>query len=223
MTAAGAVSKTVRVHGREQPGVIPLFPLSGAILLPRGQLPLNIFEPRYLRMVDDALGGARIIGMIQPREAEGPAPPLYGVGCTGRITSFAETGDGRYLITLTGLLRFRLCTELAARTPYRQAEIDYAGFLSDADPDPSTAGVDRERLFAAMRAYLDAEKLSADWAQAAAAPTDALVNSLAMGCPFAPNEKQALLEATSIADRADCLIALMRMSGGDPPDGSIVQ
>ncbi|NWG91778.1 MAG: LON peptidase substrate-binding domain-containing protein [Parvularculaceae bacterium] len=223
MKAASAPKAAVRVHGREQPSAVPLFPIAGSILLPRGQLPLNVFEPRYLRMVDDALGGARVIGMIQPREAEGTPPPLYGVGCTGRITSFAETGDGRYLITLTGLLRFHLSTELSARTPYRQAEIDYSAFLSDADPDPSAALVDRERLFAAMRAYLDAEKLSADWAQAAAAPTDALVNSLAMGCPFAPNEKQALLEAPTIADRADCLIALMRMSGGEAPDGSIVQ
>ncbi len=223
MSAAGAPRKAIRVHGREQPGVIPVFPLAGCILLPKGQLPLNIFEPRYLRMIDDALAGSRIIGMIQPRESEAPAPPLYGVGCTGRITSFAETGDGRYLITLSGVLRFHLVAELSAPTPYRQAEIDYAPFVGDADPDKTAAAVDRERLFAAMRIYLETEKLSTDWEEAASAPTDALVNSLAMGCPFAPNEKQALLEAPTLEDRADCLIALMRMSGSDPADTTIVQ
>jgi hypothetical protein len=163
--------------------------------------------------------------MIQPREeGEGGAPPaLYGVGCAGRITSFLETGDGRYLITLTGVLRFRLDEETPASTPYRQALVDYERFARDADPDPSVGEVDRGRLFSAMRAYLDAENLSADWKAATDAPTDALVNSLAIGCPFAPSEKQALLEAQTLADRAECLIALMRMSGVDPGDGQTVQ
>lgn len=226
MTGAGAAKKPVVVHGRAQPARLPLFPLAGAILLPGGQLPLNIFEPRYLRMVDDALGGARIIGMIQPRDdsaASGLAPALYGVGCAGRITSFLETGDGRYLVTLTGVLRFHVGEELAAATPYRQALVDYEGFIRDADPDPTAGAVDRERLFHAMRLYLDAEKLSADWKAATDAPTDALVNSLAIGCPFAPNEKQALLEAPTLVDRADCLVALMRMSGGDGGDSQPVQ
>ena len=223
MAGAGAHPKPLRVHGREQPGVIPLFPLAGCILLPKGQLPLNIFEPRYLRMVDDALAGARTIGMIQPREAANAPPPLFGVGCAGRITSFTETGDGRYLLTLTGLLRFRLGPELSADTPYRKAEVDYSAFTSDADADASEKAIDRERLFDAMRLYLDTENLSTDWEAAAEAPTEALVNSLAMGCPFAPNEKQALLEAPTLADRADCLIALMRMGGGEGGDGQTVQ
>ena len=222
MTGARAERKVLRIHGREQPLIIPIFPLAGAVLLPRGQLPLNIFEPRYMRMVDDALAGARTIGMIQPREDGAAAGPLYGVGCAGRITSFAETGDGRYLITLTGMVRFRLAGELSASTPYRQAEADYAPFIADADSDESAESVDRDRLFDAMRGYLDTENLSTDWDAAAEAPTDALVNSLAMGCPFAPNEKQALLEASTVAERAECLIALMRM-GGEAPDGQTVQ
>lgn len=223
MASAGAHPRPLRVHGREQPGIIPLFPLSGCILLPKGQLPLNIFEPRYLRMIDDALAGSRTIGMIQPRETASGPPPLFDVGCAGRITSFAETGDGRYLVTLTGLLRFRLGPELAADAPYRRAEVDYSPFTADADADLTEKDIDRERLFDAMRLYLDTENLSTDWEAAAEAPTEALVNSLAMGCPFAPNEKQALLEAPTLCDRADCLIALMRMGGGEGGDGQTVQ
>jgi len=218
----GAHRKTLRVHGREQPSIIPIFPLPGAIVLPHGQLPLNIFEPRYLRMIDDALASGRTIGMIQPREEAPEGALLYGVGCAGRITSFLETGDGRYLITLTGTLRFRVTRELDVDTPYRQADVDYSGFIADADLDGTAEAVDRERLFEAMRDYLETENLSTDWDEAAEAPTDALVNSLAMGCPFAPNEKQALLEAPTIADRADCLVALMNM-GGDISDGQTVQ
>lgn len=213
-----------RRNPRELPAVIPVFPLTGAILLPKGQLPLNIFEPRYLRMIDDALAGARIIGMIQPREAEADSkPPLYDVGCAGRITTFQETGDGRYLISLYGLSRFRVATELGAATPYRQVNADYTAFLGDMSEDRSVGAVSRERLFDAMRGYFASEGLSTDWQEAAAAPTEALVNSLAMGCPFAPNEKQALLEAGNLADRADCLIALMRMSGGEAPNEPTLQ
>ncbi|MEL6371678.1 MAG: LON peptidase substrate-binding domain-containing protein [Pseudomonadota bacterium] len=192
---------------------IPVFPLPGALLLPGGQLPLNIFEPRYLRMVDDALGAARLIGMIQPRtgSTEG-TPPLYGVGCAGRITSFTETEDGRYLITLTGLMRFDLKDEPEVDTPYRQATVDISRFRSDRQTDPSAEIVDRERLVEAMQVYLDAEGLKTDWEAVEAAPTEALVASLAMGCPFAPNEKQALLEATTAKDRAECLVALMEMA-----------
>lgn len=221
MAGPGADKKPVRVHGREQPGVIPIFPLSGCILLPGGQLPLNIFEPRYLRMIDDALAGARTIGMIQPREEDSPAA-LYDVGCAGRITALSETSDRRYLITLTGMLRFRVACEIAGSAPYRKAEVDYADFTADADPDITAESIDRERLFEAMRDYLSTENLRTDWSAAAEAPTDALVNSLAMGCPFAPNEKQALLEAPTIAARADCLVALMRM-GGEGTDGQTVQ
>jgi Lon protease-like protein len=202
---------------RAAPSLIPVFPLAGAILLPGGRLPLNIFEPRYLRMVDAALAGARVIGMTQPRELaeDDAAPPLYDVGSLGRIVSFAETGDGRYLITLGGVSRFRIIREIANGEPYRSVEADYAPFAHDRSPDETAALVDRETLFDAMRAYLVAEGVSADWEAAFEAPTDALVNSLAMGCPFAPNEKQALLEAGTIEERARCLVALMRMAGGE--------
>lgn len=203
------------------PAVIPLFPLAGALLLPGGQLPLNIFEPRYLRMVDDVLGGARMIGMIQPKSESGSVrgPALYSVGCVGRITSFAETGDGRYLITLTGLRRFRLAEEAASDTPYRQGEADWSAYDIDTHDDPTGEEVDRDAFMDAMRAYLTAEGLKTDWDAAASAPIDSLVASLAMGCPFEPTEKQALLEARTTIERAECLMALMEISGAAEPDG----
>lgn len=202
------------------PDDLPIFPLSGALLMPGSQLPLNIFEPRYLRMVDDALAGARVIGMIQPleKDADAAVPALYDVGCAGRITSFTETGDGRYLITLTGMRRFRMIEETTGEQPYRIARADWAAFEIDAHDDQSAEDVDRGELLDVMRDYLDAEGLKADWEAAEQAPVEALVVSLAMGCPFAPNEKQALLEAPTVADQAACLIALMEMSGGDDND-----
>lgn len=211
------------MRGRPLPEQAPLFPLAGALLLPGGRLPLNIFEPRYLRMIDDALAGDRLIGMVQPRGgAAAGDPPLYAVGCAGRIISFAETDDGRYQIILSGRRRFRIVEELKIETPYRQAAVDWTAFDVDSETDFSTALVDRARLIAAMHRYLDAEGLKTDWRLVDDAPTDALVVSLAMGCPFAPNEKQALLEAETVADRAACLIALMEMScagdnGGEEP------
>lgn len=216
-------SREQSLHLRELPDAIPIFPLAGALLLPGGQLPLNIFEPRYLRMVDDILGERRIIGMIQPRDGFGDAaPPLYSVGCAGRLTSFAESGDGRYLITLTGIRRFELKRELNVDTPYRQALVDWDRFAGDDHGDETGETVDRERLETAMRRYLESESLKTDWDAVGSAPTDALVASLAMGCPFEPNEKQALLEADTVAARARCLIALMEMTsasdqGGDAP------
>ena len=175
-------------------------------------------------MVDDVLGGARVIGMIQPRNGETEGKPLlYGVGCAGRLTSFNETDDGRYLISLTGLRRFRISNELEADTPYRQAETDFAEFIDDDKPDPTAEIVDRDRLESAMRRYLDAEGLKTDWDAVTEAPTEALVSSLAMGCPFAPNEKQALLEAKSTSSRADCLVALMEMSGAGEGGDSTLQ
>ena len=198
------------------PEVLPLFPLSGAMLLPGGQLPLNIFEPRYLRMVDDALADGRVIGMIQPRDPmAADNPVLYGVGCAGRLTSFNETEDGRYLITLTGIKRFKLADEITADTPYRQAKADFSPFENDDEVDPTALLIDRDRLEKAMHDYLDAEGLKTDWEAVDEAPIQALVSSLAMGCPFAPNEKQALLEAKSANARADCLIALMEMADGE--------
>jgi hypothetical protein len=201
------------------PAVIPLFPLTGALLLPGGQLPLNIFELRYLRMVDDVLGGDRLIGMIQPKDSEDDGSPLFDVGCAGRITSFMEAGDGRYLITLTGTRRFRLAGEAAADTPYRLGQVDWAAFEIDARKDRSGDVIDRDEFLEIMHDYLGSEGLETDWEAASTAPIDALVASLAMGCPFAPNEKQALLEARTVADRAECLMALMEMSGADESGG----
>ena len=202
------------------PETIPIFPLSGALLMPGAQLPLNIFEPRYLRMIDDALAGARAIGMIQPRvESDDVAPRLFDVGCAGRITSFSETGDGRYLITLTGARRFRILEETETDAPYRSARVDWSAYEIDAHADGSANEVNRDLLLDIMRDYLEIEGLKADWDAAENAPVEALIVSLAMGCPFSPSEKQALLEATTVADQAECLMALMEMSGGDEPGG----
>lgn len=202
------------------PETLPLFPLSGALLLPGGQLPLNIFEPRYLAMVDAALAGDRLIGMIQPRDRQdADKPALYQAGCAGRITSFAETDDGRYLINLTGTRRFAMVEELAGDTPYRLARADWTAFSVDAKEDPTIDAVDRDELLDALRDYLDTESLEVEWEKAASASVRALVVSLAMGCPFQPNEKQALLEAKSIAEQASCLTALMALAGGGEGDG----
>ena len=202
------------------PETIPIFPLSGALLMPGAQLPLNIFEPRYLRMIDDALAGARTIGMIQPRvETDDVSPRLFSVGCAGRITAFSETGDGRYLVTLTGARRFRIFEEVETDAPYRSARVDWAAYEIDAHADSSVTEVDRDLLLDIMRDYLEAEGLKADWEAAENAPVEALIVSLAMGCPFSPSEKQALLEATTVAEQAECLMALMEMSGGDEPGG----
>ena len=210
---------------RNLPDRIPVFPLAGALLLPGGQLPLNIFEPRYLRMVDDALGHEdRLVGMVQPRDGVMTGrPPLYAVGCAGRITSFAETDDGRYLVTLTGRKRFRIAEEPSVDTPYRQAMVDWSPFDLDDAGDQSADIVDRDRLVRAMRHYLEAEGLKTDWEVVDDAPTESLICSLAMGCPFAPNEKQALLEADDMAARAECLVALMEMASAEDGGDQTVQ
>ncbi|MEM1104719.1 MAG: LON peptidase substrate-binding domain-containing protein [Pseudomonadota bacterium] len=206
----------------ELPEVLPLFPLPGALLLPRGRLPLNIFEPRYLSMIDDALGGDRLIGMIQPLRSSGESsigPELYEVGCAGRLTSFSETADGRYLITLTGLVRFRIVETLSTITPYRQARVDWDDFSVDLTPADDDDVPDRAGLLAVLKDYLKAQQLEADWETIEDAPCETLINSLAMICPFDPKEKQALLEAPALADRAQTLLALMEFalasSGGD--------
>ena len=198
------------------PETLPLFPLEGALLLPGGQLPLNIFEPRYLAMVDKALAGDRLIGMIQPVADSGEdRPPLYDAGCAGRITSFSETGDGRYLINLTGTRRFALAEELSTDRPYRLARPDWESFAIDADRDPTVEQIDIETLLDALQDYLAAENLHIEWEKASEASPETLIVSLAMGCPFQPNEKQALLEAKTLAEQAECLMTLMALAGGD--------
>jgi Lon protease-like protein len=195
------------------PDVIPVFPLPGALLLPRGQMPLNIFEPRYLAMVDDALrSGIRLIGMIQPDPAHPGADPdkphLFQVGCVGRMTQFAESGDGRYLIQLTGVARFRIAEELSVTTPYRQCKVTYQPFVDDFTPRMGEDEVDRKALLRALTSFLKANNLKADWEGIENAPNEALVNALAMMSPYDAAEKQAMLEAPDLKTRAEILVAV---------------
>ena len=200
------------------PQVIPVFPIGGVIVLPRGQLPLNIFEPRYLNMVDDAMAGDRIIGMVQPLGGSATLPNLARVGCAGRITSFAETSDGRYLITLTGVSRFRIATELPVKTPYRQVRAAFEAYEDDLVSPPEEPDFDRDAFLDALRAYMAHRLLDIDWETAETAPMEALVNSLSMALPFEPAEKQALLEAMGLMPRAEALTALMRIDAADGGD-----
>jgi Lon protease-like protein len=206
------------VKAVDLPQVIPIFPLPGAILLPRGQLPLNIFEPRYLNMIDDAMAGDRIIGLIQPAGGPATLPSLTAVGCAGRITSFAETSDGRYLITLTGVCRFRVATELPSQAPYRQVRASFASFEADL-ASPVDEGFNREAFLDALRAYLERRQLEIDWDTAGSAPQEALINSLSMALPFEPAEKQALLESPSLEDRCQTLTALLQIDAAESGDG----
>lgn len=198
----------------ELPDVIPVFPLRAALLLPRGEMPLNIFEPRYLAMIEDAIRGHRIIGMIQPEPESGEddeRPPLVKIGCAGRLTAMGETGDGRYLITLTGVARFRIAEELGVTTPYRQARVGYDEFVVDLAPGEGQDAVDRDALLKTLKDYLTANSLEADWDGIRRAPNEALVNALAMMSPFGPREKQALLEAPDLKSRAEILVAVTEM------------
>lgn len=208
------------IRAADLPQVIPVFPLSGILLLPRGQLPLNIFEPRYLNMIDDAMAGDRIIGMIQPSGGSSQHPGLSPIGCAGRITSFNETSDGRYLITLTGVARFRVATELPVQTPYRQVRAAFDAWEGDLiAPSADEGGLDREGLLDALKAYLETRGLDIDWDTAETAPPEALINSLSMALPFEPSEKQALLEASDLDDRAAVLTALMRIGAAGDGEG----
>ena len=209
------------------PEVIPVFPLPGALLLPRGQMPLNIFEPRYLALIDDSMrNGHRLIGMIQPDPAHpGPEnkPTLFKIGCVGRITQLAETGDGRYLIQLTGIARFRIAEELDVTTAYRQYRVNYAPFAQDFTARLGEEAVDREALLEALAAFLKANNLKTDWDGIENAPNEALVNALAMMSPYGAAEKQALLEAPDLKTRAEILIAATQIelakksTGGETP------
>lgn len=199
------------------PQVIPVFALSGALLLPLGQLPLNIFEPRYMAMIDDAMKGDRIIGMVQQLSdapGQGSKPGLHGTGCAGRITSLEESGDGRYIITLTGVARYRIVEELSTVTPYRQARVDFTPFTGDFDESRVRDTVDRDGVIQALRRFAEVHRLSVDWEGIDAAPSDLLVNALSMMSPFGPKEKQALLEAPDLKTRADVLIAIAEMDLG---------
>lgn len=203
------------------PQMIPVFPLDGALLLPGGDLPLQIFEPRYLNMIDDVMAGDRIVGMIQTRGGgDRMRPSLSDVGCAGRVTSYAETSDGRYLITLTGVCRFDAGDELIIPTPYRQVRARYERFEADlsdvqAAQAPEAA---RSRFAKALKRYLNRRELDIDWETAHSAPLESLVTSLAMGLPFEPAEKQALLEAPTLAGRFETLSTLLEIDGVDDGD-----
>ena len=211
----------------ELPELIPVFPLPGALLLPRGQMPLNIFESRYLAMVDDAFrDGHRLIGMIQPDVTHShneERPVLFHVGCVGRITQFAESGDGRYILELTGVSRFRVLEELEVLTAYRQCKVDFFAFTDDFTARMGEDAVNREALLVALADFLKANNLKVDWEGVESAPNEALVNALAMMSPYGPAEKQAMLEAPDLKTRAEILIAVTEMdlakkrTSGDPP------
>ena len=211
----------------ELPEIIPVFPLPGALLLPRGQMPLNIFEPRYLAMVDDAFrDGHRLIGMIQPDAAHSrnpDHPTLFKVGCVGRITQLAESGDGRYILELTGVSRFRVVDELSVLTSYRQCTVDFFPFVDDFTARKGEDDVDRATLLEVLSDFLKVNHLKVDWEGIEKAPNEALVNALAMMSPYGPAEKQAMLEAPDLKTRAEILIAVTEMdlakkrTSGDPP------
>lgn len=203
------------------PDTLPVFPLPGAMLFPRWELPLNIFEPRYLNMFDDAMRGHRLIGMIQSMGGSRERPEIARVGCAGRITSYSETDDGRYIVTLTGICRFTAARELPVTTPYRQVTADWSAFAADLGAASDDGVPDRADLMRALRAYISAHGLQADWSAVEDAPMETLVHALAAGCPFSAVEKQALLEAGSLAERARTLIALMEMSGGGGAAGPV--
>ncbi|MGJ3259825.1 MAG: LON peptidase substrate-binding domain-containing protein [Rhodospirillales bacterium] len=202
------------------PGAIPVFPLPGAMLLPGGQLPLNIFEPRYLNMVEDALRSDRLIGMIQPVAEKSErliadGVTLYEIGCAGRLTQFMETDDGRYVITLTGLIRFRIENELEMRGGYRRVQPDFTPYLGDmthaAGNDTASVG-GRDRLVAAMTRYFDLKGIEADMSNIGDAPDGLLVDTLAMTCPLEPGEKQALLECPNTERRAELLTSIFEIA-----------
>ena len=204
------------------PRVIPIFPLAGVLLLPRGRLPLNIFEPRYLAMTRAALASPeRMIGMIQPTERRPGEmnPPVYETGCAGRLISFSETEDGRYLVTLAGVARFRIVEELPLVDGYRRVAADFHRFRADLDAPAGDGVVDRPRLLDALRLYLDRHGIKADWDVIKDTPDDRLVTSLAMMCPFNDSEKQALLEAPDLHERGRVIVALLEMASLDKGDG----
>jgi uncharacterized protein len=210
------------------PPRLAIFPLAGALLLPRTKLPLNIFEPRYVAMVHDAMANSRIIGMVQPvaGDADGDdAPAVQAIGCAGRITSYAETDDGRLLIVLTGIARFQIVAENESFGPYREVEADFTPFAGDLIAGLGEADVDRGVLIETLRSYLDARHLVADWDEVEAASTEALVNSLSALSPYPAGDKQALLEAADLKARADMLIALteMALARAEGGDGSRLQ
>ena len=208
------MQQLAQIKEHDLPSVLPILPLTGVLLLPRAQLPLNIFEPRYLAMTDDALGHGRFIGMVQPQEAEKENtlenPPVYYHGCVGRISTFSESGDGRYFITLMGICRFKILEELDLINGYRTTTVKYHPFVTDLIPNDNNLPL-REQRLKTIQSYFTLKNIDADWPSIEGSPDEPLINSLSMMCPFAPSEKQALLECSSLQDRSALLLLLMEM------------
>lgn len=207
------------------PASLPVFPLQGCILLPRSSLPLNIFEPRYLAMADDVIAGNRIVGIVQPLGAQEESPqskghPLRQTGCAGRLSAFSETEDGRLLVTLTGICRFDIAGEAKTPKPYRICDANYAPYLKDLVRGHGQNEVDWPRFLQVLKTYLEARKLSADWDSIQRSPAELLINTLSMISPYGPEEKQALLEAPDLKNRAEILMALAEMEIAAPDTGS---
>lgn len=208
------------------PETIPIFPLPGALLLPRARLPLHLFEPRYLAMLDDALKSpARLIGMVQPNKMPARCGHgLHTIGCAGRVTQFSETEDGRYMITLAGVSRFRMVEEVEGFTPYRRAKVSWSGFERDQGDEECDAGFDRTSFLDALAQYFEAYELSTDWDSLTEADDELLVNSLSMLLGFEPEDKQALLEAPSLSTRRETLLTLIEFSmRGGQSGGGVLQ
>jgi Lon protease-like protein len=203
----------VMTSSYDLPDTIPVFPLPGALLLPRARLPLHLFEPRYLAMLDDVLKTpSRLIGMVQPYDAPGKGGKLHSIGCAGRVTAFSETEDGRYMITLAGMSRFRISQEVEGFTPYRRCNVSWQGFERDLGPVERDDSFDREAFMEALGRYLVDHGLSTDWESLGEAEDELLINSLSMLCPFAPEDKQALLEAPSLTTRRETLMTLIEFA-----------
>lgn len=206
------------------PETIPVFPLPGALLLPRTRLPLHIFEPRYLTMLDDCLKtSTRLIGMIQPRETPNGEKRLAAIGCAGRLTSFSETEDGRYMVTLSGVCRFRIREEVQGFTPYRRANIDWTPFQRDLGREEEDPAFDRDGFLALLARYFSAKELGSDWSGIRSADPELLINSLSMLLPLSPEDKQALLEAPSLTTRRETLITLMEFALRSGPGDEVLQ
>lgn len=202
------------ISASDLPETIPVFPLPGALMLPRARLPLHIFEPRYLAMIEDCMKSkTRLIGMIQTRDTPSGERRLQSIGCAGRLTGFSETEDGRYMITLAGISRFRVKEEVQGFTPYRRCNVDWAPFALDLRREEETdSGFDRESFLDLLGRYLSAMNLSTDWESLKEAETELLINSLSMLCPFSPEDKQALLEAPSLSTRRETLVTLIEFA-----------
>lgn len=200
-------------HTTDLPDTLPIFPLPGALMLPRARLPLHIFEPRYLAMIEDCLKTKhRLIGMIQPRETPAGEARLQAIGCAGRLTGFSETEDGRYMITLSGMSRFRVKQEVQGFTPYRRCLVDWTPFARDLGPGETDPGFQRDAFMAILSRYFAKMELSTDWGGLKDADVELLINSLSMLCPFSPEDKQALLEAPTLETRRETLVTLIEFA-----------